>query len=40
VKAVVKEGVLQEKDGVSFAIEAGPLMPSTNKDEKRFALKA
>src|SRR4026208_992647 len=40
VKAVVKEGVLQEKDGVSFAIEAGPLTPSTNKDEKRFALKA
>ena len=34
VKAVVKEGVLQEKDGVSFAIEAGPLLPSTNKDEK------
>jgi len=34
VKAVVKEGVLQEKDGVSFAIEAGPLLPSTNKSEK------
>ena len=34
VKAVFKEGVLQEKDGVSFAIEAGPLLPSTNKDEK------
>jgi len=34
VKAVLKEGVLQEKDGVSFAIEAGPLLPSTNKDEK------
>jgi hypothetical protein len=34
VKAVVKEGVLQEKDGVSFAIEAGPLLPSTNQDEK------
>ena len=34
IKAVVKEGVLQEKDGVSFAIEAGPLLPSTNKDEK------
>ena len=34
VKAVLKEGVLQEKDGVSVAIEAGPLLPSTNKDEK------
>ena len=34
VKAVLKEGVLQEKDGVSFAIEAGPLLPSTGKAEK------
>ena len=34
VKAVVKEGVLQEKDGISFAIETGPLLPSTNKNEK------
>src|SRR5690242_21536979 len=33
VKAVLKEGVLQEKDGISFAIEAGPLLPSTNKEE-------
>jgi len=29
LKAVLKEGVLQEKPGVSFAIEAGPLLPST-----------
>ena len=36
LKVVLKEGVLQEKDGVSFAIEAGPLLPSTNKEEKRF----
>jgi len=28
-KGVLKEGVLQEKEGVSFAIEAGPLLPST-----------
>lgn len=34
LKAVLKEGVLQEKDGVSFAIETGPLLPSTNKDEQ------
>ena len=36
LKVVLKEGFLQEKDGVSFAIEAGPLLPSTNKEEKRF----
>src|SRR5437773_1498797 len=28
-KGVLKEGVLQEKEGVSVAIEAGPLLPST-----------
>ena len=36
LKAILKEGVLQEKDGVSFAVEAGPLLPSTNKEDKRF----
>jgi len=40
LKAVLKEGVLQEKSGVSFAVEAGPLLPSTNKDENRFGLEA
>src|SRR5262245_28988501 len=40
LKAVVKEGVLQEKSGVSLAVEAGPLLPSTNKDEGRFGLEA
>jgi len=29
LKGVLKEGVLQDKPGVSFAIEAGPLLPST-----------
>ena len=29
LKVVLKEGVLQDKRGVSFAIEAGPLLPST-----------
>ena len=29
MKGVPKEGVLQDKPGVSFAIEAGPLLPST-----------
>jgi len=40
LKAVLKEGVLQEKDGISFAVEAGPLLPSTNKEENRFGFEA
>ncbi len=36
LKAVLKEGVLQEKSGVSFAVEAGLLLPSTNREENRF----
>jgi hypothetical protein len=40
VKGVLKEGVLQEKNGVSFAVEAGPLLPSTNREEKRFGFEA
>jgi hypothetical protein len=35
LKAVLKEGVLQEKPGVSFAVEMGPLLPSTARDEKK-----
>src|SRR5262249_60067877 len=35
LKAVLKEGVLQEKPGVSFAVEAGPLLPSTGRQEKK-----
>ena len=35
LKAVLKEGVLQEKPGVSFAVEAGPLLPSTGREEKK-----
>ena len=33
LKAVLKEGFLQEKPGVSVAIEAGPLLPSTLRGE-------
>lgn|ERR1043166_6677517 len=40
LKAVLKEGVLQEKDGVSVAVEAGPLLPSTTKKESRFGFEA
>ena len=29
VKGVLKEGVLQDKPGLSIAVEAGPLLPST-----------
>ncbi len=29
VKAVLHEGVLQEKEGLGVAVEAGPLLPST-----------
>lgn len=34
LKAVVKEGVLQDKEGVSLAVEAGPLLPSTVRGER------
>lgn len=34
VKAVIKEGVLQEHDGIGAAIEAGPLLPSTVRGER------
>jgi hypothetical protein len=39
LKAVVKEGVLQDTAGVSIAVEAGPLLPSTNKEENQFGFK-
>jgi len=35
LKAVVKEGILQEKEGVSVAVEMGPLLPSTRPGERR-----
>ncbi|HKA55939.1 MAG TPA: hypothetical protein VKJ47_19995, partial [Candidatus Binatia bacterium] len=34
LKAILKEGILQKKDGVSFAIEAGPLLPATVAGER------
>lgn len=36
LKAVLKEGVLQDKEGVSLAVEAGSLLPSTGQGERRF----
>lgn len=35
LKAVLKEGILQGKNGISFAVEAGPLLPSTVQGERR-----
>ncbi len=38
LKAVLKEGILQEKDGISVAVEAGPLLPSTVHGERKFGI--
>jgi hypothetical protein len=35
LKGILKEGVLQEKDGVSVAVEAGLLLPATGKEDNR-----
>ena len=40
LKAVLKEGMLQEKEGVSFAIEAGLLLPSTLPHEHGVGVQA
>ena len=36
LKGVLKEGVLQDKEGVSIAVEAGLLLPSTEQGESHF----
>lgn len=40
LKAVLKEGVLQDKEGVSIAVEAGLLLPSTEQGESHFGFEA
>jgi hypothetical protein len=35
LKAVLKEGVLQEQEGIGVAVEVGPLLPSTVQGEQR-----
>ena len=35
LKGVLREGLLQDKPGVSIAVEAGPLLPSTRPHEDR-----
>src|SRR5947208_16762462 len=36
LKAILKEGVLQEKREVGFAVEGGPLLRSTTKAQNKF----
>ena len=36
LKGVLKEGVMQQREGVSVAIEAGPLLPSAASEQNRF----
>jgi len=36
LKAVLREGILQEKPGISIAIELGPLLPATRQGERHF----
>ena len=36
LKAILKEGVLQQKDGPSVAAEVGPLLPATAVGERKF----
>jgi hypothetical protein len=40
VKGILKEGVLQDKPGISVAVEAGPLLPSTLRDERGVGFQA
>jgi hypothetical protein len=40
LKAVLREGVLQDKPGLSIAVEVGPLLPSTLPHERRVGFEA
>lgn len=40
VKSVLKEGFLQDKQGISFAVEAGLLLPSSLPEEDRVGFEA
>ena len=40
LKGVVREGVLQDKPGLSVAVEAGPLLPSTRPREHDIGFEA
>lgn len=36
LKGILKEGILQQQDGVSVAVEAGPLLPSAAAEQNGF----
>jgi hypothetical protein len=36
LKGVLKEGILQQQEGVSIAVEAGPLLPSSAAEQNGF----
>ncbi len=38
LKGVLREGILQEKKGISFVVELGVLLPSTVKGERKTGL--
>jgi hypothetical protein len=40
LKGILTEGVLQDKPGLSVAVEAGPLLPSTDPHERRVGFEA
>jgi hypothetical protein len=40
LKGVVKEGVLQDKEGLGIAVEASLLLPSTEAGERKFGFEA
>ena len=40
LKGVLKEGVLQDKSGFSFAVEVSALLPSTEARERRFGFES
>ncbi len=40
VKAILKEGVLQDKQGISFAVEAALLLPTADSEEDRVGYEA
>jgi len=40
LKGVVKEGVLQDKEGLGIAVEASLLLPSTETGERKFGFEA
>src|SRR5262249_36018190 len=40
LKGVLKEGVLQDKEGLAIAVEASLLLPSTEAGEQKFGFEA